>query len=91
MLPPVQPLKLSGMVFSSWSFARDAVRQEELSKTVLKQNEALLDNSRELRKFAMLKVDHQVEVRQHEKATKCLHEAEGSIRRLDNSLEVCTV
>lgn len=56
-----------------------------------KQNESLLDNSKELRKYALLKVDHEVQVRQLEKATKCLHEAEGNIRRLDSQLGVSTV
>lgn len=92
MLPPVQPLKLWGIVFTSIGhFARDNACQEELSKIVLKQNGILLDNSQELRKYAMLKVDHQVEIRRHERATKCLHEAESSIRGLDSQLEVSIV
>lgn len=55
---------------------------------VLKQNEALLDNSKELRKFAVLKVDHLTEVRQHERATKRLQAAEGDIRGLKIKLQV---
>eukprot|EP00903_Cladosiphon_okamuranus_P012984 g12116.t2 len=61
--------------------------KEELSKTVLKQDEALLDNSRELLRYAALKVDHEAEVRQHEKVAKCLREAEVSIKRLDIKLD----
>eukprot|EP00752_Nemacystus_decipiens_P002127 g2029.t1 len=57
--------------------------KEELSKTVQKQCEALLDNSRELRKFAALKVDHEVEVRRHEKVATCLRDAEVQIKRLN--------
>lgn len=55
---------------------------------MLKQNQALLDNNRELRKYAALKVDHEAEVRQHEKAAKCLSEAQVSIKRLDIRLDV---
>lgn len=89
MLPPVQPLKLSDIFFFIHSsFSRDNMRQEELSKTVLQQNETLLDNNNELRKYDMLKVVHQVELRQHEKSVNCLHEAEGNIRRLDSQLQV---
>lgn len=70
------------------SLLHNCRRQEELSKTVLKQNEALLDNTQELRKYAALKVDHEAEVRQHQKVAKCLSEAEISIKRLDIKLDV---
>lgn len=65
-----------------------ATFQEELSQTVLKQNEALLDNNKELRKYAVLKVDHLTEVRQHEKATKRLQAAKADTRGLKIRLEV---
>ncbi|CAM9138100.1 unnamed protein product, partial [Hapterophycus canaliculatus] len=63
------------------------IAKEELSQVVLKQNEALLDNSKELEKLAVLKVDHLAEVRQHQKATKRLQVAEGEIRGLKITLE----
>ncbi|CAM9095532.1 unnamed protein product, partial [Ectocarpus fasciculatus] len=63
------------------------VEKEELHETVLKQNEVLLDNSKELRKYSALKVDHAAEVRQHGKVARCLQEAEGNIRRVNIRLE----
>lgn len=63
--------------------------QEELHETVLKQKDVLLDNSKELRKYSALKVDHAAEVRQHEKVARSLQEAEGNIRRVNIRLEVC--
>lgn len=57
----------------------------------MKQNEALLENSKELLKYAALKVDHESEVRQHEKAVKRLDMAEGNIRSLNTKLSVSTV
>ncbi|CAM9889516.1 unnamed protein product [Scytosiphon promiscuus] len=61
--------------------------KEELSQMLLKQDEALLDNNKELRKFAVLKVDHLTEVRQHAKATKRLQAAEGDIKGLKIRLQ----
>ncbi|CAM9131465.1 unnamed protein product, partial [Ectocarpus sp. 13 AM-2016] len=63
------------------------VEREELHETVLKQNDVLLDNSKELRKYSALKVEHAAEVRQHGKVASCLQEAEGNIRRVNIRLE----
>ncbi|CAB1111111.1 unnamed protein product [Ectocarpus sp. CCAP 1310/34] len=63
------------------------VEKEELHETVLKQNDVLFDNSKELRKYSALKVEHAAEVRQHRKVARCLQEAEGNIRRVNIRLE----
>ncbi|CAM9724441.1 unnamed protein product, partial [Ectocarpus sp. 4 AP-2014] len=63
------------------------VEKEELHETVLKQNDVLLDNSKELRKYSALKVEYAAEVRQHGKVARCLQEAEGNIRRVNIRLE----
>lgn len=54
----------------------------------MKQNEALLENSKELLKYAALMVDHESEVRQHEKAARCLDIAQGNIKSLNKKLSV---
>ncbi|CAM9440257.1 unnamed protein product [Ectocarpus sp. 6 AP-2014] len=63
------------------------VEKEELHETLLKQKDVLLDNSKELRKYSALKVEHATEVKQHGKVARCLQEAEGNIRRVNIRLE----
>lgn len=55
---------------------------------MLKQKEVLLDNRRELQKYAVLKVDHQADLMQHAKVVKRLDDTEKSATSLTNKLQV---
>lgn len=63
-------------------------KQEELEETVLRQDEALLDNNRELQKYAVLKLDHQADARQHAKVLKSLEESQEGCKLVAARLEV---
>lgn len=64
------------------------VRQEELTDTIVGQNETLLDNNKELNKYEVLKVDHETEVQQHQQTTKQLEDSEQRIQELISGLKV---
>lgn len=56
--------------------------QEALDELTLKQNEALLDNNRELRNYAVLKMDYEVEVLQQQRVSRRLVIKEDEVKSL---------
>lgn len=53
-----------------------------------RQNEALLDSNKELRKFDVLKIDHEAEVKQRANVTKRLEVLQENAKSLAARLEV---